>query len=67
MRTHVHTMFSRNFQGSFVGRVIHQRTKARTFYIKIWPKFLFKEIFSCRAAAHISCTNNEYILHTSIK
>ncbi len=67
MRTHVHTMFMRNFQGSFVSRVIYQRTKARTFYIKIWPKFLFKEIFSRRTATHIPSTNNKYILHTSIK
>ena len=67
VRTHIHTMLKRNFQGSFISRVVNQCTKASTFHFKIWAKFLFKEILTRRAAAHVPSTNNEYILHTSIK
>ena len=67
VRTHIHTMLKRNFQGSFISRLVNQSTKASTFHFKIRAKFLFKEILTRRAAAHVPSTNNEYILHTSIK
>jgi len=67
MGAHIHTMFKGNLLGDFISRLVNQCTKASTFHIKIRAKFLFKEIFSCRTAAHVPSTNNEYMFHTSIK
>jgi len=67
MGTHVYAMFKSNLLGNFVGRLIHQGTKACAFHLKIRSKFFFKEILTRRAATHVPSANNKYILHTSIK